>query len=358
MALRDPLFEASKKANEVIEDLSLKDRIRYGGYMRVDPAQVAATVNVQVMYKKLDKLLGGFIRERSNAGILVNCNRPRGLMHMTCAHELGHFFLDHESSADQDIYHGTSASMIERTADQFAYSLLAPRWLVAKTMKERKWTTADLVQPHIVYQMSLRLGVSFKAMVWSLNRLRVLADPIALALDKVQPKALKLHALDGAELEHANADVWVLDPADKDRVLEPGYGDRFVLALPNHAGSGHLWSVDELRSEGFTLQPFTADGRQRDPAQSRNAIIGSGSATLRYLLNPPEKYRHPAEKDEDLDPIHARRGEVLLQEITPWLPESQATDTFAFNTEFEPTREGFSVSEREKLVSASIQRHQ
>jgi Zn-dependent peptidase ImmA (M78 family) len=358
MAPRDPLFEASKKANEVIEDLSLKDRIRDGGYMRVDPAQIAATVNVQVMYKKLDKLLGGFIRERSNPGILVNCDRPRGLMHMTCAHELGHFFLDHESSADQEIYHGTSASMVERTADQFAYSLLAPRWLVAKTMNERKWTTADLVQPHVVYQMSLRLGVSFKAMVWSLNRLKLLKDPVTLALDKIQPKALKLQTLRGAELEHANADVWVLDPADKERVLEPGYGDRFVLELPNHAGSGHLWSVDDLRSEGFTLQPFTADGRQRDPVQSRNAIVGSGSATLPYVLDPPEMYRRPAEKDEDLDPIYARRREVSLQEVTPWLPASQPMDIFAFNTEFEPIREGFSVSEREKLVSASLQRKQ
>lgn len=355
MAPRDQLIEASKKANEVIEDLRLKDRIRNSGYMRIDPAEIASAVDVRVMYKKLDKLLGGFIREHSNPGILVNCDRPRGLMHMTCAHELGHYFLDHDSTADDQIYHGPTASLVERAADQFAYSLLAPRWLVASTMRERGWSVQDLSNAHIVYQMSLRLGVSYKAMVWSLNRILLMTNDVAQRLDTVQPKTLKTHVLGGTALEHPRADVWILGPADKDRVLEPGYGDRFVVQLPNHAGSGHLWSVDELRSEGFTLQPTTVDGRQRDDSRSRNAIVGTGSVALSYVLDPPERYRHPPENEIDLDPLNARRRAVELQEMAPWLPTSKAIDTFAFSAEFEPIREGLSVSEREKLVFASHQ---
>ncbi|KCV36894.1 toxin-antitoxin system, toxin component domain protein, partial [Bordetella bronchiseptica 00-P-2796] len=42
-------------------------------------------------------------------------------------------------------------------------------------------------------------------------------------------------------------DVWILNKADKDRIIEPASNDRFVLDLPNHAAAGHLWTVDELR---------------------------------------------------------------------------------------------------------------
>jgi len=351
MATRDALLNASKKATEVIEDFGLKHRIREEGYTRIDPSHVASLANVPVMYRKLERLLGGFIREGAISGILVNADRSRGLVHMTCAHELGHYYLGHASTTDEKLDHGDDAQLVERLADQFAYSLLAPRWLIASTMTARGWTLMDLKDPFIVYQLSLRLGVSYTAMVWSLQRTSVIQTPLALQLQTVAPKVLKQRALGDRHLDDAKSDVWVLGPADKDCVLEPGYGDRFVLQLPNHAGAGHLWSVDELCSDGFELAPFVVDASQQPKAAVQDIKVGGGPKTMSYALQPPPKYRSTDVSEERLDILSARRRTVQLREVAPWKPETNSFDLFSFSTEFEPTNEGLTVSERQHRVS-------
>lgn len=349
MAQRD-LLSASTRANEVVLSLGLKRRIQEG-FTRIDPSHVAGISGVPVMYRKLDRLLGGFIREEGAVGILVNSDRPRGLMHMTCAHELGHFFLNHQSTADEKLDHGPSASLVERLADQFAYSLLAPQWLIATAMRERGWTLVSLNSPHTVYQLSLRLGISFTAMVWSLSRLKLIPPQLANKLVMHKPAALKQVALKGGKLEHPKSDVWILGPADKDKILEPGYGDKFVIDLPNHAGSGRLWSASEAQAEGFTLRPLLVDARDLpSPPNPGELVIGSGPSTLTYTLEPPELLRHPAVREEELEPLDARRHQVKLQETKPWVRDEAPSGVWAFQAEFEPTRDGLTVAEREIRV--------
>lgn len=349
MATSDQLLTASSAANRVILDLGLKQRMREG-YTRVDPNFVASRVGVPVMYRVLERLLGGFIRDGSAVGILVNSDRPRGLVHMTCAHELGHYFLGHESTADEVVEQGPTASLLEQLADQFAYSLLAPRWLIAQIMSDHGWTLVDLQNAHVVYQLSLRLGTSYTAMVWSLHRLKLCSPATRNRLIAVKPKMLKAFALRGGVLEDANADVWVLGSADKDRILEPGYGDRFVVELPNHAGSGHLWTANEVRSEGFVLEPLTVDARIHRPEAREMVSVGGGDSTISYYLQPPEKFRSPPRNEDDLDPIDDRRRAVELRELRPWALDASAISVLNFSTEFEPGREGLSVSERHKRV--------
>lgn len=349
MATSDQLLTASSKANKVILDLDLKRRVQEG-YTRVDPNLVASSVGVPVMYRKLERLLGGFIRDDGVVGILVNSDRPRGLVHMTCAHELGHYFLDHASTADEKIEHGTSATAVEQQADQFAYSLLAPRWLIAGIMKANKWTTLDLQNEHVVYQLSLRLGISYTAMVWSLYRLQLIKYGVVNRIVSLPPKSLKVSALQGNSLEHANADVWVLSEADRDRIIEPGYGDKFVISLPNHSGSGHLWTVDEARSEGFELRPVAVDARQLKPTNRDSVIVGSGSQTLSYHLQPPEKFRKLPDYEDELDLIDERRRAVELREQRPWTPQTTVINTLDFSAEFEAGSEGLTIPERRARI--------
>ena len=219
---RDELLEAARRAAKVLGEFSVRDRIKEG-YTRVDPTQLASEADVTVMFRPLDKLLGGFLREDGEAGILVNVLRPRGLVHMTCAHELGHYFLGHESTTDETVDIGMSAHLIEQQANQFAYSLLAPQWLVVTIMNLKRWSKSHLENPFIVYQLSLRLGMSFEAMTWSLVRLRFISQISASRTLAQKPKAMKLDALNIQDASvKVPGDVWVLDKSDKDRIIEPG----------------------------------------------------------------------------------------------------------------------------------------
>lgn len=340
---REELLEAGRRAAEVLDDFSVKSRIKEG-YTRVDPTQLASQADVTVMYRPLDKLLGGFLREDGEAGILVNVQRPRGLVHMTCAHELGHFFLGHDSTTDETVEIGMSARLIEQQANQFAYSLLAPRWLVVAMMKLKRWTLAHLQDPSIVYQLSLRLGMSYEAMVWSLVRLKFLSSSSAQRALTSKPKALKLEALNIQDsAAKVPGDVWVLDKSDRDRIIEPASTDRFVVDLPNHAAAGHLWTIDELRCEGFTLEPFVQDARTITRRSAEPIVVGGmGSATMRYELA-------LTSTGYDVKRATHRRTEISVHETAPWVQSAESHDSLNLSAEFDDLNPGGGLSRAERV---------
>lgn len=346
MTMRDDLLNAGRRASEVINQFGVRQRIQ-AGYTRVDPEVIAAQAEVTVLYRALDRLLGAFVREAAGAGIIVNIDRPRGLVHMTSAHELGHYFMGHESTSDDTMEHGRNAQLVERQADNFAYSLLAPAWLVSTAMRQKRWTRSDLTSAPIVYQLSLRLGLSFTAMAWSLMRGGLLTQADAERIVAVPPKALKQAALSGTANVEGTADVWVLDASDKDRILEPSPKDRFVIDLPNHASAGHLWTIDDARSEGFHLRPFVRDAsaQHRRQGPDDSIVVGGGGKTLRYSLDAAG-----AQAQELEGPLTLKRHFIQVREVMPWDPR-EARETFAFGAEFELLQDGYSRLERERRLS-------
>ncbi|WP_080700673.1 ImmA/IrrE family metallo-endopeptidase [Bordetella bronchiseptica] len=345
---RDDLLQAGRRAAEVLDEFRAKDRIK-DGYTRVDPAQLASEADVTVMFRPLEKLLGGFLREEGEAGILVNVLRPRGLVHMTCAHELGHYFLGHESNTDETVDIGINAALVEQQANQFAYSLLAPRWLVITIMRMKGWSKEHLNDPVTVYQLSLRLGTSFEAMAWSLVRLGLLSTASATRTLRQQPKSLKLAALNIDDVSSkVPGDVWILNKADKDRIIEPASNDRFVLDLPNHAAAGHLWTVDELRCEGYTLEPFVQDARVvfgRENLPIRVGRLGAGT-TMRYELISTVDFSGNHTIDDN------RRSTISLHETAPWSQESEIQDLLGFSAEFDDLSGGLSRPERARRLNS------
>lgn len=346
----DALMAAARRASEVLEEFEARKRID-AGYTRIDAELIASASNVIVMYRKFELLLGGFLVEDGTPGIIVNWDRPRGLVHMTCAHELGHFALGHESTSDTTVDIPKHASLTERTANQFAYALLAPSWLVSQTMRRQRWGRDSIRHPSIVYQMSLRLGMSYKAMVWSLNRLGHLTLSDALRIVDIQPISLKRELLGGIALNNSRNDVWMLTEADRDRVLEPGLGDQIVVDLPNHVGSGHLWSIDEAQSEGFVLKPFVRDARLMPAKRGSEIVVGGDSPTLRYELSAPQEFPSltPPEEvkaidfqpdGEDIPTLEPRKKKISLSERAPWQRERMSLGQFNLFAEFERLEDG------------------
>ncbi|ROR21403.1 Zn-dependent peptidase ImmA (M78 family) [Comamonas sp. BIGb0124] len=349
------LLDAARRASEVLEEFEAKKRME-AGYTRIDAEQIAGAADVVVMYRKFERLLGGFLEEDGIPGIIVNWDRPRGLVHMTCAHELGHFSLGHASTSDITVDIPKEANLVERAANQFAYALLAPSWLVVQTMRRHRWARSHLRIPAIVYQMSLRLGMSYKAMVWSLNRLGHLSVSESLEIVDTQPIGLK-HDVLGTAPNNSRSDVWLLTDADRGRILEPGLGDQMVFDLPNHAGSGHLWTIDEARSEGFMLKPFVRDACIAPQPRAADIVVGGAGSTLRYELTTPPVSPTAGESDPDgtVQSLDSKQRAISLTERTPWDSERDAIGQFSLFAEFERLGNGLPQAERDRRLTRTRQ---
>jgi Zn-dependent peptidase ImmA (M78 family) len=335
---RDEKFTIIRRAEEVLIRFKQRERVK-AGYTRIDPDLIARGANVLVLYRQLEKLLGAFIREKATNGIIINAARPRGMLHMTCAHELGHFFLGHESTTDETVEEPNVNVAIERAANLFAYHLLTPKWLVADLMRKKKVSANQLQDPSVVYQMSLRVGISYTAMVWQLHRLELLNVTAAGALATITPATLKRRALGGIQTADGMSDVWVVDRSDREQILEPGIGDQFVFELPNHLGGGHAWSVDEAASNGFQLRPFLQESGSTPPIIDGKAIVGSGPSTIKYGLSFPANSGNSAAGNFN---SRLLRHVIALQERRPWDMEEDAIDQLRLETKQEAIRNGYS----------------
>lgn len=339
MNLRDQLLQAAKRAGEILDDTAVKRRVLEEGYTRIDPVAIAEGDGVPVMVRPLEKLLGAFLKEEESPGILVNSQRPIGMVHLTCAHELGHYFLGHGTKTDEDLEYGNKASPEERAANEFAYRLLMPRWLVAHIMRRKGWGHGDLQQAGVVYQLSLRLGVSYAAMVWSLNHLSLLDTGAAHELSRISPKSIKEAASPGGIAAPLGGDVWVLDPRDQDFVIEPRASDHFVVELPNHASAGFAWTTEVASAAGFTIRPVLIDATA--VARPSAPLVIGGAQNLAYLLE-------PSAAAVDSDAVLP----VQLAERQPWA-RGEPRDRLALSAKYETLSEGLSRGTRRRLVEGA-----
>lgn len=334
MVYREIVLRAAQRAAEVIDDTFAMERIEQHGYTRIDPFQIAADSGVMVMLRPMQKLLGAFLGDET-PGILVNVDRPAGLVHMTCAHELGHFFMGHDSTADEQIYYGSNGALIEQEADQFGYNLLTPRKLIVRIMQRKQWTKAQLFRPEILYQLALRMGVSYEAAAWSLSRHNVMSSDEVRQMLRTTPAMIKRSLL-GDRLVDARKDVWLLDSDDRTSILEPRPDDQIVIRLPSRASSGFLWeadSLDLLSTEGFKLEPLTVASV---PAAD-GALTFGGAETMDYVLTGGRAG-------------NGKPACVQLSERVPWDTTSPVTDCFRTKAQFESLGMGLIPQSRKQLI--------
>lgn len=325
---------AGRMAAEIFRNSGAQQRIEQDGYTRVDPFRIAASEGIPVLLRPLKKLLGAFLREEA-PGILVNVERSAGLIHMTCAHELGHFFFGHQNTADMNLDYGPNATQQELEADWFAYQLLVPRLLLAQLLKRKQWSLASLRSPVTLYQLSLRLGISYTAAAWSLYRNSLIDYSSASSLIQIAPADIK-RSLIGDQLADAKKDIWVLDDNDKFSILEPRLDDQLIVRLKSHASAGYLWSSSDVKGEGFSIEPIVIASTKltTDPAHLE---IG-GQSMLDYLVvhKPPVSDETPSL--------------LSLSERKPWSAHDSACATYNTRTLFEVLGTGLTQAAKQKLL--------
>lgn len=316
-------------------DLGLQAKaIRRDG--RIDVFDVTARLELPLLLKPLDGLLGAYITDPS-PGVLITTRRPLSVQRFTAAHELGHHQLGHRPSLDDDTIlrrapfnarRGDDIQEIE--ADAFAASFLLPRWLVDWHSQRQGWDNTALHRPEIVYQLALRVGTSYEATCWTLNRYRILDGRAARKLAAVEPKTIKQALLGTVQPENYYGDVWLLTERDAGLHIEGGPSDLFIMDLPEHSGAGYLWRLEELDSDGFVLAD---DSRTTDDAA--DAIGGH----VRRRIVAQSRRR--------------QAGAVRLAERRPWQP-TNALHTFAVEYELVGAEaEGWSRAERRQRLEAA-----
>lgn len=212
-----------------------------------------AWLDVRVIFKPLDGLLGAYVRG-PQPGVMISTKRPLSVQRFTAAHELGHAVLAHEPSLDSPNVLRRAASnqktpkisgfasyLQEIEADAFAGTFLLPNWLIGHHAQKHGWSRRDLADENTVYQLALRCGASYQATVRALERNGIIDEPSRERLLEVQPKQIKQSIGHIAGAADTRNDAWVLSEGDNRSDMAINIGDTVTISLSQQAGGGYLW---------------------------------------------------------------------------------------------------------------------
>jgi Zn-dependent peptidase ImmA (M78 family)/predicted secreted protein len=333
---RDAVLEGVKEAARLHEQLGLRSQIE-ATPGSIDVFAAIVQLNIPLMFRPLDGLLGTFLPKPA-PGIMVTTERSLAIQRFTSAHELGHCYMGHEFSLDDNSILGRSPfgsrsyDPREAAADAFAASFLVPKWLLQIHAARHEWNARSMHDAPTVYQLSLRLGTSFDATCRSLRHHDIIdADTMASLLD-IRPKKIKQHILDGYEMENWHPDVWVLTEADSATRIQGGPDDVFVLKLRENSGAGYLWNLEQLEAAGFVI---VTDIRHI-PGQEE-AVGGVVERILTARLNEPD---------------HGRSGRISLIETRPWAESDGPAEQLTLIYDLYGKESGRPRAERHRLAAA------
>jgi Zn-dependent peptidase ImmA (M78 family) len=221
---------------------------------QIDVLGVLASLEILVVFRPLDGLLGAYLRG-DTPGVLLSTKRPPSVQRFTAAHELGHAVLEHKPSLDsRDVLRraasniegagpaGFASRLQEIEADSFAGEFLLPSWLIVHHAKAQSWSATDLGSPHIAYQLSLRCGTSYDATVRALFRNRIIDDDQLVSALKVKPKVIKRAIRRSDDWSSPWSDAWLLSERDvSGDGLPVTAGDLVGVQLVQNSGIGSLW---------------------------------------------------------------------------------------------------------------------
>ena len=333
---RAAILIGAKAAYTLHRDLGVQEQIERGNQGgRIDVFGTIGKLGATLMFQPLDKLLGAYV-PAEEPGVLITTKRTLPVQRFTAAHELGHLYLQHRPSLDDEsilrrapFATNTRLDQQEREADAFASMFLAPAWLLALLIQRQKWTAENLAHPSFVYQLSLRLGTSYSATCYVLERHRSIDRHQREQLLSIEPKEIKRALLEGYEPPNWRSDVWVLTKYDEGSLIEGGRHDLFVVRLEENSGAGYLWSFDELKSAGFAL---VADDQEID---DRRRVGGPLTRRVTALSN---------------GRVHC---DVTLHESRPWMPQKRLQELHLHYDLRGPEQPGIWEPDRDRILQVA-----
>ena len=247
---RDRTLQAAIEASGVRAAFPLGARTSF------DVVRAATEMGYPVLFRPTKNLLGATVVTPDDAvGILVTTNRGLATQRFTLAHELGHILLRHDLHFDaiqseSDLVGWARSSPDERWANLFASELLTPRSAILRIAEQHDWSLDQFRDPSCIYQLSLRLGVSFAAACWGLRGSRLIDGELATRIvTETSVRDVKRSIAPTATITDPWADVWRLTESDTGTTLEAGPNDVFVIRLTESASGGFLWDSNGLGSD-------------------------------------------------------------------------------------------------------------
>ena len=283
MNRRNETLRAVKEAAQLLASSGKSNRTSF------DIVGTITKRGIPLVFRPLDHLWGAVVPASEGArGIMVTSRLGLAVQRFTLAHELGHFLLGHESSLDETVgfvgRHASGSRAIgEVAADTFASELLASKQLMMESAMRHGWKKRDLHQPHNIYQLSLRLGISYQAACWGLVTAKVVTRTEARQLETKPVKDLKRALVRDELITNSWADVWSLTSGDADTFLEAGPDDLFAVHLEDNVSAGYLWRLVDTGANAEIVGERPADS---DP------VYGRPSTRVVYVrFNAPGTHR-------------------------------------------------------------------
>lgn len=235
---------------------------RLHGELRLNPSipvDVFDVVQRQRIWLKPGPLgqgqYGFYLRQGDTAGIFLNSNHPETTQRFTCAHELGHHMLGHASHVDGEAAFSPDAQADELAAQTFASNFLMPYAALQRAMRSVGVDqAAGAIESGAVYAASLKLDVSYRALVWHLRASKWISYDRARALTRAGALPAAKRSLAPADISVPSAprvDVRsVMLP--RDDIVTCRVGDDVLVHLQENPATGHRWELGSV-PQGFSV---------------------------------------------------------------------------------------------------------
>lgn len=286
-------------ANRLGHIAAAKSHGRLGVNTARYPVDVSAAIDaagLALVWRPMPRLFGVYMEANGNRGVLVNSQLTRAGRRHTAAHELGHHELGHRPNPARECAIDASSSgtlrsqgEAEMTAEAFAAWFIMPLRAIRAAMADLGITR--LATAEEAYQLSLRLGASFRGTCRHTATARLVTRGLADAWAATPPGRLKrqLGRAVGLELPSTlDVDVWTIGPGTT-QCVHASVGDLLLVppAVAEQIQATNGTTVASVVPAEAADQPGVAVlecAAALPPTRVANRIVGGAEAHVDLVI--------------------------------------------------------------------------